>query len=42
MKPVRYALHAEVVTVERGLDKAWVERTVRDPQWVERDPAGHA
>ncbi|MBU4527177.1 MAG: DUF4258 domain-containing protein [Hoeflea sp.] len=37
-KPVRYTKHAEAVLVERNLEKTWVERTVREPEWRTGDP----
>lgn len=40
MKPLRYSLHAETVMRERKLDPAWVEATVRAPEWYTEDPAG--
>lgn len=40
MKPLRYSLHAETVMRERKLDPAWVEATVRAPEWRTDDPAG--
>lgn len=40
MKPLRYSLHAETVMRERKLEPAWVEATVRAPEWYTEDPAG--
>jgi uncharacterized DUF497 family protein len=39
-KPLRYSLHAETVMRERKLDPAWIEATVRTPEWCMQDPAG--
>lgn len=41
LKPARYSLHAETVVRERRLEKAWIEATVSNPDWVEPDPAGN-
>ncbi|MCL4716610.1 MAG: DUF4258 domain-containing protein [Hyphomonadaceae bacterium] len=38
IKPIVLTDHASVALVERGLDVAWVERTVREPEWTEPDP----
>jgi hypothetical protein len=35
--PLVYTLHAETVVRERLLDKSWIERTVREPQFVTGD-----
>ncbi|MFC3076324.1 DUF4258 domain-containing protein [Shinella pollutisoli] len=40
LKLLRYSLHAETVIRERGLDRAWVEATVRAPDWRTDDPGG--
>ena len=37
MLPIRYAAHAETALAEREIDKVWVERTVRNPDWREPD-----
>jgi hypothetical protein len=31
-KPLRFTRHAEDAIVERGLDRTWIERTVRQPE----------
>jgi uncharacterized DUF497 family protein len=36
-KPLVLTRHAEMKLHERGLERSWVERTVRDPQWTEPD-----
>ncbi|OJF96778.1 DUF4258 domain-containing protein [Pararhizobium antarcticum] len=38
IKPLRYTLHAETVIRERGLNKSWIENTVRQPDWRIPDP----
>jgi hypothetical protein len=40
MKPLHFTLHAETVISERQLDRAWIELTVRKPDWRETDPSG--
>jgi hypothetical protein len=35
---LRYSQHAEDAIVERELDREWIERTVRDPEWTMPDP----
>ena len=40
VKPLRYSLHAQTVMRERKLDSAWIEATVREPEWRTEDPAG--
>ncbi len=40
MKLLHFTVHAETVISERQLDRAWIERTVREPEWTEADPAG--
>jgi hypothetical protein len=40
MKPLHFTLHAETVISERQLDRAWIELTVREPEWRETDPSG--
>ncbi|CAL8980339.1 DUF4258 domain-containing protein [Rhodoplanes serenus] len=37
-KPVRFTRHAEDAILERELDRAWIESTVAEPEWVEGDP----
>ncbi len=39
-KSIRYTLHAETVLTERNLVKAWVERTVNEPEWRISDSRG--
>jgi Domain of unknown function (DUF4258) len=39
-KPLHFTLHAETVISERQLDRAWIELTVREPEWREMDPSG--
>lgn len=39
MKTVVLTNHAEVVIDERGLERAWIERTLRSPIVIEPDPA---
>lgn len=39
MKPIVLTRHAETVAVERGLEREWIERTVRQPAVLEPDPA---
>jgi hypothetical protein len=38
-KPVTLTAHALVVLNERALDLSWVERTAREPEWTEPEPA---
>ena len=37
-KPLRFTRHAEDVILERKLDRSWIERTVRQPDWSHPDP----
>ena len=37
-KPLRFTHHALAVMNERQVLRAWVERAVYHPQWVEPDP----
>jgi hypothetical protein len=37
-KPLRYTRHADDVVAERELDRSWIERTVREPDWTRPDP----
>ncbi|MDH4439656.1 MAG: DUF4258 domain-containing protein [Rhizobium sp.] len=39
-KPLHSTLHAETVISERQLDLAWIEKTVREPEWTEADHSG--
>ena len=36
-KPLRFTRHAEDVIVERNLDRSWIERAVRKPEWSRSD-----
>ena len=38
LKPLLFTRHAEDVIVERKIDRSWVERTVRQPDWSHPDP----
>ncbi len=41
MKPdtrIVFSRHAEDMIVERGIERAWIEQTVREPESVEADP----
>jgi hypothetical protein len=40
MKPVALTAHAEKVARERGIERDWIERGVRNPLWRESDRAG--
>ncbi|WP_409726469.1 DUF2283 domain-containing protein [Pseudorhodoplanes sp.] len=37
-KSLRFTRHAEDVILERRLDRSWIERTVRQPDWSRPDP----
>jgi hypothetical protein len=37
-KPVVLSLHAERAMEERQIDLAWIERTVRSPEWTAPEP----
>jgi hypothetical protein len=37
-KPLRFTRHAEDAIMERDLDRTWIERTVRQPEWFRPDP----
>jgi hypothetical protein len=37
-KPLRFTKHAEDVILERNLDRSWIERTARQPEWSYSDP----
>lgn len=39
-KPLRFTAHSQPVILERQLDRAWIERTARDPDWRETAPSG--
>lgn len=38
MKPLLFTFHAPVRIAQREIAAEWIERTVRDPTWVEPDP----
>ncbi len=38
MSDLVFTQHAEDMLIERGIDRAWVEATVRNPDTVEADP----
>jgi hypothetical protein len=38
MKPLFYTQHAQDAVDERQIDPAWIERTVRSPEWKAPDP----
>ncbi|MBI2714924.1 MAG: DUF4258 domain-containing protein [Rhizobiales bacterium] len=33
-----FTRHAELMLAERGIERAWVERTVNEPETIESDP----
>ena len=37
-KPIRLTRHVQTALAERNLDYAWVEQTVRYPEWTLPDP----
>lgn len=37
-KPIHLTRHVRTVIAERDLDYAWVEQTVRHPEWALPDP----
>ena len=37
-KPLRFTKHAQDAILERELDRTWIERTVREPEWSRQDP----
>jgi hypothetical protein len=39
VKLLKLTVHAEVAATERGIDPAWIERTVSAPEWISPDPA---
>ncbi|SMC60759.1 DUF4258 domain-containing protein [Rhizobium sp. RU36D] len=39
-KPLRFTVHAQTVVSERGLEVAWIEDAVFNPDWTEIDPSG--
>ncbi len=38
-KPIALTDHAKVAMAERALDLAWIDRTAREPEWTEPEPA---
>lgn len=42
MKPLRFTNHVLTTMAERNLDRSWIERTIRAPDWREPDPADPA
>lgn len=36
--PIVFSRHAEDMLVERGIERAWVNNTIRNPEKVESDP----
>lgn len=41
-KPIVLRLHAEHALAEREIELSWVERAVREPDWIEVDPQDSA
>ncbi len=41
-KPIVLTAHARLRLQSRGIDPRWIEMTVREPEWVERDPVDPA
>jgi Domain of unknown function (DUF4258) len=37
---IRYSLHAEEAMAERGIDRAWIEAAIAEPDRTEPDPRG--
>jgi hypothetical protein len=37
-KPLRFTKHAEEATLERKLERIWVEKTARESEWSRPDP----
>ncbi|MGH6944424.1 MAG: DUF4258 domain-containing protein, partial [Geminicoccaceae bacterium] len=35
MEPLRLTRHAVDMMVERGLERAWIERVATNPEWTE-------
>ncbi len=35
---IRFTLHAERMLVERRIERSWVERTIDQPDAIEKDP----
>jgi Domain of unknown function (DUF4258) len=40
-KPLLFTRHARDAILERELDQTWIEKTVREPEWVQADPRHH-
>jgi hypothetical protein len=40
LKPITLTVHAEHAIKERDLDRIWIERAVRKPDWREPDSSG--
>ncbi|CAA2099278.1 hypothetical protein MBUL_00066 [Methylobacterium bullatum] len=38
MKPIVFIDHADQRLARRGLDREWIERTIRQPDFLEPDP----
>jgi hypothetical protein len=38
LKPIVFSQHAEVVAEERGIERGWIERAAREPEWRSPDP----
>jgi hypothetical protein len=38
MKPIRLTPHAEHRLAERGFERGWIERALREPLWTELEP----
>ncbi|MBI4969236.1 MAG: DUF4258 domain-containing protein [Rhodospirillales bacterium] len=38
MKDLQLSRHAETVMAERGIQREWIERVLRQPEWTEFDP----
>jgi uncharacterized protein DUF4258 len=37
-KPLRFTKHAENVILERKVERTWIEKTAREPEWFHPDP----
>jgi hypothetical protein len=37
LKPIVFSQHAEIVAEERRLEREWIERAVRQPEWRSPD-----
>lgn len=42
MKPIVLTAHARLRLQGRGIELKWMEATVREPEWVTRDPTDPA